>query len=47
MNKKSNLFRKIIRLSKLRQNEIVTIIFDEKIQMFKKDFFLLYKRECK
>ena len=37
--KKSQLFKKISRLSNLRLNDVVTISFEEKVQMFKNTFF--------
>ena len=39
-SKKNQLLKKNSRLSKLRLNDFVATSFDEKIQMFKKSFFL-------
>ena len=37
--KKSQLFKKISRLSNLRLNDVVTTSFEEKVKMFKNSFF--------
>ena len=39
MSKKNQLFKKILDLSNLRLNDVVTTSFEKKVQMFKNNFF--------